>query len=233
VDVVLIPGFWLDASSWRHVVPGLEHAGHRAHPVTLPGMEARDADRSSVTLRDHVDAVVSAVDRLDPAAVVLVGHSGGGAVVHATVDARPDRVRRAVYVDAWPLADGFPINDGLPVENGEVPLPDWSTFDAEDLTDLDDALRAAFRAGAIPTPARVARDPQRLRDERRYDVPATVIFCAFPSTTLREWVAQGEPALAELTKIRDVSYVDLPTGHWPQFTRPDELAAAIVASIGD
>jgi hypothetical protein len=31
----------------------------------------------------------------------------------------------------------------------------------------------------------------------------------------------------ELAKIRDVEYVDLPTGHWPQFTRPGDLARAI------
>jgi hypothetical protein len=23
--------------------------------------------------------------------------------------------------------------------------------------------------------------------------------------------------------VRDVDYIDLPTGHWPQFTRPKEL----------
>ena len=36
----------------------------------------------------------------------------------------------------------------------------------------------------------------------------------------------------ELAKIRDVDYVDLPTGHWPQFTRPEELGRAILASVG-
>ena len=35
----------------------------------------------------------------------------------------------------------------------------------------------------------------------------------------------------EFTKIRDVEYVDLPTGHWPQFTRPEDLARAILASV--
>jgi len=32
--------------------------------------------------------------------------------------------------------------------------------------------------------------------------------------------------------LRDVEYVDLPTGHWPQFTRPRELGEAIVTAIG-
>ena len=38
--------------------------------------------------------------------------------------------------------------------------------------------------------------------------------------------------MRELAKIRDVEYADLPTGHWPQFTRPEDLARAILASTG-
>jgi pimeloyl-ACP methyl ester carboxylesterase len=234
MDIILIPGFWLDASSWDEIVPVLEQAGHRTHPLTLPGMESADADRSAITLRDHVDAVVAAIDAVDPAAgrVVLVGHSGGGAVAHAAVDARPGRVARVVYVDSGPLGQGGVINDELPAENGEIPLPDWALFEDEDLVDLDDELRAAFRERAIPTPEHVASDPQQLSDERRYDVPVTVIACELPSAKLREWIQQGHPYVRELARIRDVEYVDLPTGHWPQFTRPKDLGQAILASVG-
>jgi pimeloyl-ACP methyl ester carboxylesterase len=234
MDIILIPGFWLDGSSWDEVVPALEQAGHRTYALTLPGMESRDADRSEITLRDHIDAVVDVIDSLDPASgrVVLVGHSGGGAVAHAAADARPGRVARVVYVDSGPLGNGGVINDELPTDAGEVPLPDWSVFDDEDLIDLDDTLRAAFRERAIPTPARVASDPQRLYDERRYDVPVTVIACEFPSAALKEWMEQDHPYVRELAKIRDVDYVDLPTGHWPQFTRPEDLGRAILASVG-
>ena len=234
MDIILIPGFWLDASSWAEVVPALDQAGHRTHALTLPGMESKDADRSEIALRDHVDAVVEVIDSLDPAdgKVVLVGHSGGGAVAHAAVDARPDRVSRVVYVDSGPLGDGGVINDELPSENGEIPLPDWAIFDDEDLVDLDDELRAAFRERAIPTPIHVASDPQRLSDERRYDVPVTIIACEFPSEMIRKWMEQGHPYVRELAKIHDVEYVDLPTGHWPQFTRPEDLGQAILASVG-
>jgi pimeloyl-ACP methyl ester carboxylesterase len=234
MDIILIPGFWLDGSSWDDVVPVLEQAGHRTHPLTLPGMESKDAERSEITLRDHVDAVVQVIDSLDAAngKVAIVGHSGGGAIAHAAVDARPDRVARVAYVDAGPLGEGGVINDELPADNGEVPLPDWSLFEEADLVDLDDELRAAFRERAIPTPVHVAQDKQQLSDERRYDVPVTVIACEFPSAMLQEWIEQGHPYVAELSKIRDVDYVDLPTGHWPQFTRPEDLARAIVASLG-
>jgi pimeloyl-ACP methyl ester carboxylesterase len=230
MDIILIPGFWLDGSSWDEVVPVLAAAGHRPHALTLPGMEAKDADRSEVTLRDHVDAVVAVVDSV-PGAVVLVGHSGGGAVAHAAADARPDRVDRVVYVDCWPTGDGASINADFVARDGEIPLPDWSEFDDEDLVDLSDDLRSAFRERAIPTPARVARDPQELSDERRYDVPATVIACEFPSATLKGWIEQDEASLRELGRLRHVEYVDLPTGHWPQFTRPHDLAQAIVAAV--
>ena len=233
MDIILIPGFWLDASSWDEVIPALRQAGHRVQALTLPGMESKGADRSQITLRDHIDAVVEAIDSVDPASgqVVLVGHSGGGAIAHAAADARPGRVARVVYVDSFPLGEGGLINDELPAENGEVPLPDWSLFDKEDLVDLDDDLRAAFRERTIPTPEHVASDRQRLSDERRYDVPATVIACEFSTAQLRDWMAQDHPAMRELAKIRDVGFIDLPTGHWPQFTKPAELGQAILASV--
>jgi pimeloyl-ACP methyl ester carboxylesterase len=233
MDIILIPGFWLDASSWDEVVPALQQAGHRIQALTLPGMESKDTDRSGITLRDHIDAVVEVIDSVDPAngKVVLVGHSGGGAIAHAAADARPGRVARVVYVDSGPLGEGGVINDELPAENGEVPLPDWALFEKEDLVDLDDDLRAAFRERAIPTPVHVTSDPQRLSDERRYEVPVTVIACEFSSAMLREWMTQDHPAVRELAKIRAVDYIDLPTGHWPQFTRPDELSRAILASV--
>lgn len=226
----MIPGFWLDASSWAEVTPALDKAGHRVRALTLPGLEAPAADRRGIRLRDHVEAVLAVVDEAD-GPVVLVGHSGGGAIAHAVADARPDRIARVVYVDAGPLGHGQVINDQLPVVDGEIPLPDWAVFDEEDLRDLDDELRAAFRARALPQPAAVAADPQVLADERRYDVPATVIACEFSSAQLRDWIAQGQPYVAELAALRDVEYVDLPTGHWPQFTRPAELGQTILAAV--
>jgi pimeloyl-ACP methyl ester carboxylesterase len=230
MEIVLVPGFWLDASSWEKVTPALVRAGHAVHPLTLPGLESVNADRSGIGLRDHVNAVIAAVRELS-GPVVLVGHSGGGAIIHGVVDAVPDRITRAIYVDSGPLGDGQAINDELPVENDEVPLPAWEEFEEADLTDLTEDLRADFRARAIPEPYAVTSDAQRLSDERRYDVPVTVICCEFPVTEMLEWVAAGHPFVAELARISDVEYVDLPTGHWPQFTRPADLGDVILAAV--
>ena len=178
MDIILIPGFWLGASSWAEVTPALEAAGHRVHSLTLPGLDSVDADRAGIRLRDHVEAVIAAVDG-SGGPVVLVGHSGGGAIAYAAADGRPDQVARIVYVDSGPLGHGQSINAELPVVDGEIPLPDWSFFEEETVRDLDGSIRRAFRARAVPQPMRVASDPQVLSNDRRYDVPATVIACEF------------------------------------------------------
>jgi pimeloyl-ACP methyl ester carboxylesterase len=232
MDIILIHGMWLDGSSWDPIVPVLERAGHRAHALTLPGMESAGADRSGITRRDHVAAAVAAIDAVDPAdgKVLLVGHSAGGATVHAAVDARPDRVARVVYVAGFPLGDGAGDPGGYPAVAGEIPLPDWSEFDEADLADLDEAARAGLRERAIPWPERVNTDPQRLADERRFDVPVTIVCTEFTSDVLRGWVKQGMAPVAEIQRIHDVEYVDLPTGHWPQVTKPEQLARIILGA---
>ena len=209
--------------------PASERAGHRAHPITLPGMESRDADRSGVTREDCVEAVVAAIDAVD-GPVVVVGHSAGAGLAYAAVDARPERVVRAIYVGGFPDADGSASE--LPSENGEIPLFDWSDFDTADLKDLDEAALASFRERAIPSPAPVANDPQRLSDERRYEVPVTMVCPEFSSEMLRKWIDDDLEAVREFQRIHDVDYVDLPTGHWPQFTKPEELARVILEAVG-
>ncbi len=228
MDIILVPGLWLDAASWDAVVPHLEEAGHRVRPLTLPGMESKDSDRSQVTRSDCVDAIVSAIDS-SAGQVVLVGHSMGAGLAHAAVDARPDRVARAVYIGGFPDGDGS--TSEFPSENGEIPLFDWSEFDEADLRDLDEAALADFMERAIPSPARIVSDPQRLTDPRRYQVPVTMVCPEFDAETLKTWIADDMEPVREFKEIEDVTYVDLPTGHWPQFTRPEQLAMIILDTI--
>jgi pimeloyl-ACP methyl ester carboxylesterase len=231
--IILVPGFWLDASSWSEVTPALEAAGHDVRPLTLPGLQSRDTDRSSIGLADHVAAVVEAIDASDEP-VVLVGHSGGGTVVHGAVDQRPDRVARAVYVDSGPLPDGVATNPALPVEEGEVPLPAWDDFrqdGSRNLDDFTDEQLEAFRARAVPIPVGAAQDQQILTDERRFTVPITMISTTFTREEIEGAIGAGVPYFAEVPNITDVTIVELPTGHWPQFTKPAELAEAILGAV--
>lgn len=232
--LVLVPGLWLDGSSWGDVVPALRAAGHGVSPLTLPGLEAKDADRSKVGLQDQVDAIVAAIDAAPAGeSVVVVGHSMGAGLAHLAVDARPDRVARVVHIGGFPAASGAPLAEGFAVDGPDLPLPDLSTFDDRDIADLDEQARSAFVARAIASPASLTTDPVRLTDERRYTVPAVMVCPEYSVDELRSWVAGGD--LPEVAAIGDVSYVDIDSGHWPQFTRPTELAGILneQASIAD
>lgn len=225
---ILVPGFWLGAWAWAKVAAPLRAAGHDVETVTLPGLADRAEPRAGVTLADHVAHVAALVVQRGPG-VILAGHSGAGPVVHAVTDRLPDQIRRAVYVDSGPPLDGTAINPGLGSGVTEIPLPAWSELEASgtSLVGLGRLRRADFRQQAVPHPAGPARDRLRLTGTRRRDVPVTMITSSHRPADVARLARQGHPCFAELTQL-PVSYIDLPTGHWPMFSRPAALAAALL-----
>jgi pimeloyl-ACP methyl ester carboxylesterase len=233
MNLILVPGFWLGAWSWDKVTPALELAGHNVNPITPPGLDAVDTDRSGIGLAETIQAVVKVIDETE-GDVVLIGHSGGGAVVYGATDQRPEKVSRAIYVDSGPLPNGASINAALPGDDVEIPLPSWDSFreygDA-DLRDLSDEMLADFRGRAVPEPKGVAYDPQSLSNPARFDVPITMISTTFTREEIDEALKNEVPYFAELPLIHDVEIVEFPTGHWPQFSKPEELAAHILSAL--
>lgn len=229
MDVILIPGLWLDARSWDGVVPALRAAGHRPHPLTMPGTGEPAASSAAVGIEDWVRAVTDRIDALD-GRIAIVGHSGGGNVAWAAADRRVDRVERVVLVDTAVPFDGGIISP-FDVVDGVVPFPGWDGFDAPDVADLARA-RADAAAMTASVPARVPTDPVRLHDGRRRGVAVTVLSGAFDEAGLREQLAQWPPYADEFAQIEQTDVVRLGTGHWPQFSAPDVLAAALVDALG-
>jgi pimeloyl-ACP methyl ester carboxylesterase len=228
---VLVPGFWLGGWAWEWVERVLRDAGHGVEALTLPGLEAADAPRRGIRLADHVAAVAGAVAGAEQP-VVLVVHSGAGAVASGVADRLPEGLRRIVYVDSGPLADGMAIHPDLDPDLDEIPLPSWTDLEAEgsSLEGLDEALLAEFRRRAIPHPAGPARDRIRLTNPERRRVPVTMITTSFRSAEVARMAEEGHPLFAELTHLQ-VDYVDLPTGHWPMWSRPADLATALAGLV--
>ncbi len=227
--IVLVPGFWLGSWAWDAVLPHLERSDTtRVTSLTLPGLDAVDADRSAVTFDAHVRAVIDAVSDSDERTVLVV-HSGAGPVGYAVTDRIPDRVARIVYVDSGPMPDGAALRPDLAADVVEIPLPTWAELEADgsSLEGLDEKALEAFRANAVPEPAGPAREPIVLTNEIRYQVPSTVVCSTFPSAVIAQMADGGHPMAAELAKL-PVTYVDLPTGHWPMWSRPEDVAQVIL-----
>jgi alpha/beta hydrolase family protein len=172
--IILVPGFWLGAWAWGEVAAALRVDGHDVTALTLPGLESADADRSSITLTDHVEAISEAV-RASGAPVVLAVHSGTGFSGYVASDRVPAQIAAMVYVDSAP---------GIP------PL-----------------------------------DPNF--DGARFDIPSTMICTGYTSEEYKDAVKEGYAWLGGLTEVRNVTWVDLPTSHWPMWSRPKGFAEII------
>ena len=226
--IVLVPGYWLGAWAWDEVVAALRADGHDVTAVTLPGLESADADRSGLTSSDHVDAICSAVESAWAsvgASVVLAVHSGAGVPGYAVTDRIPERIAAAVYVDTAPgIGSSDPSDDAV-----ELPFPGWEQLsaDGENLDGLTDDVKEMVAGRAVPQPSGPTRAGDPLTNDARLDVPSTVICTSFTSEQFQEAAKEGYAWMAGLPELRDVTYVDLPTSHWPMWSRPGDLAAII------
>ncbi len=221
--IVLVPGFWLGAWAWDEVAAALRADGHDVTAVTLPGLESADADRSAITMSDHVDAICEAV-RAAGAPVVLAVHSAAGFAGYAASDRIPERIAAMVYVDSAPgTGASDPDFDGV-----EKPLP-WQEEleEEENLDGLSEEQLETFRRRAVPQPGGVLREAAVLTNDARLDIPSTVICTGYTSEQVKAAVEEGYAWLGGLSELRDVTWVDLPTSHWPMWSRPRELAGII------
>jgi pimeloyl-ACP methyl ester carboxylesterase len=224
MDILLIGGLWLDGSAWDVVVPELEALGHHPVPVALPG---QGDGSTSATLDDQVATVLAAIDAASGRPLV-VGHSAACTLAWLAIDARPEQVAGVVLIGGFPWDDGKLYADLFEMTDGVMPFPGWEPFEGPDSADFSDALKEAFAARAVPVPEGVARAVVRLTDDRRFDVPVTVVCPEFTPAQAQQWIDAGD--VPELARAKHVDLVDLDAGHWPMFTAPAALAALLAAA---
>ena len=120
---LLVPGFWLGGWAWANVADQLRAAGHDVRALTLPGLEDLATSRATVTLDDHVQAVVDALSEHPDGSTILVGHSGAASVIYAATDRVPDLARRAVYVDTGPVPDATVLRPDIDLATTKCHCP--------------------------------------------------------------------------------------------------------------
>lgn len=237
---VLVPGFWLGAWAWDDVAGRLRAAGHEVLALTPGGVAERSGERG-VTIESRVGDVVGELARRRD--VVLVGHSGAGVVVAAAAERAREHVAHVVFVDTGTLPDGVAQIDfvlppvrafeqaQLAEHGGRYPMPDRARFtELGTGTDgLDDDTFARLRAGSTPEPGGTVTTGAR-RSAPDHTLPKTVIACSFTEAAARGAIEAGVLGFTEMGDP-EWSFVELPTGHWPMFSRPGELAD-LLAGLG-
>lgn len=232
---VLVHGAWQGAWAWDQVKPQLEKEGHKVVTVDLPAHGADTTAFSEVSLQSYTDKVVQAIDA-QQGPVILVGHSMGGTVISNASEARPDKVKKAVYVAAYLLKDGetllktsetdteSQIGANLAFENGGAtarikPEALVNIFCA----DCAETEAARLRSNAGSEPLAPLTQPVKLTDANFGRVPRVYIettkdLAVGPALQKRMYTA---------TPVEQVFTMD--TGHSPFLSQPDVLARHLLS----
>ncbi|MBP3037594.1 alpha/beta hydrolase [Arthrobacter sp. zg-ZUI100] len=233
-NIILIPGHWLGAWAWDEVLAHLNTSQSRATAMTLPGLNKDDPDRVLKTLNDQAAAVLDVfaglgVSKEQPA--VIVAHSGANFPVSLVLDRHPELVQRVVWVDSGPVAAGSIFAPDLPEGLDELPLPSFDVLGQQaSLDGLSAEVLERFRSRAVPEPGPVLRQPLELTNDARRQVPTTLVCCSIPGAQVMELAGAGHAMFAETANLEHLDVVDLPTGHWPMWSRPRDLANAITSA---
>ena len=229
--IILVAGHWLGAWAWDEVLEHLATDHSRVIAMTLPGLDVDDPERAAKTLDDQAAAVVDVITHHGASGdqpAILVAHSGANAPVSLVLDRHPELVHRVVWVDSGPVVAGSAFGPDIPEELEELPLPALDVLAQQaSLEGLSASVLERFRARAVPEPGPVLRQPVELTNDARRKVPTTLVCCSIPSAQVLELARAGHAMFAEVANIEHLDVIDLPTGHWPMWSRPRDLATAI------
>ncbi|WP_269937555.1 alpha/beta fold hydrolase [Arthrobacter sp. HY1533] len=228
--IILIAGHWLGAWAWDEVLENLKTEHPRAIAMTLPGLDANDPGRASRTLDAQAEAILDLMAQQGVQPAILVAHSGANAPVSLVMDRCPELVHRVVWVDSGPVATGTVFAPDLPEDLAELALPPFDVLAQQaSLEGLSAEDLEQFRARAVPEPGPVLRQPLQLSNDARRKVPTTLLCCSLPGAQVLELAQTGHPMFTEVANLEHLDIIDLPTGHWPMWSRPRDLAKAIGA----
>jgi pimeloyl-ACP methyl ester carboxylesterase len=241
---VLVGGAWLGGWCWQPVARRLRDEGHDAYPVTLTGLgERTHLAGPEVDLETHIKDVVNLVEFENLDDIILLGHSYAAIVVTGVADRIPERISQLVYLDASTIPAGSALIEAFPPETRQYierqvselgdgwrfPMPPPEQLaEMGSLEGLDDDHLKLLYSRAVDQPFGTYTQPLRLENPAREQLSKVGILCSFTLDQIQELIASGDPMALELAGPT-WRFEELPTGHWPMFSRPDDLAELLTS----
>ncbi|MEV6260114.1 alpha/beta hydrolase [Streptomyces sp. NPDC051784] len=247
---ILVSGMFTGPHVWERTAARLEEVGARVHAVALGGLGGAGTSGAGVDLEAHVADVVAAIDgavREAPDEIVLVGHDYGIHPVVGAADRRADSVTRIVYLDSGLPRDGAPAlaavadqdlrEEVLRAAGGGAPgavlappaRAEWRHWGST--AGVPDTALDRLTALARPQPLGTLLQPLSLTGAAAA-VPMSGVLCTGNGASIalvQARVNLGEPTLLPLVDA-GMSFLELPTGHWPMLSTPADLADTLLGA---
>jgi pimeloyl-ACP methyl ester carboxylesterase len=201
---------------------------------TCPGLGIDD-DPRGVTLAGCVDSLVSQVEASFAVDVTLVGHSWGGYVIAGAAPRLASRLKSLVFWSAFVPEAGRSLYDEVPPPYQElfaqaavtsadntVALP-LEIFQGAFMGDADPAAAAAVHSVLRPQPYRTFTDPAADEAYRNLGLPLHYVLSADDVA-----LPPGEYGWDRFAERIKAAPVSVPGSHESMFTRPAELADALL-----
>ncbi|MER5281101.1 alpha/beta fold hydrolase [Streptomyces sp. NPDC002809] len=256
-EFILVPGMFTGAHVWAELAACLVPAGAGVHTVALTGLGGPPgAATDGIDLETHIEDVLALIDSVSAEAgpdreIVLVGHDYGVHPVLGAADRRAERIGRIVCLDTGPGRNGVPalaavadpsVREKVAGHTGAggadrglaAPARDeWQRWGST--AGIPEAALDRLTALASPQPLRTLLQPLRLSGEVA-SVPVTGVLCNGNGSSVemvQRRVDLGDPVFLALADPQ-VSFFELPTGHWPMLSLPAELAEVLLrAAAGE
>ncbi len=216
INIVLVHGVWMDASSWREVLPILGHKGYKVTGVQIP----------LTSFEEDVAAVKRVLARQE-GPVVLVGHSYGGGVI--TAAGNDPKIKALVYIAAFaPEANqalGELLGMNPPAANVQMkPDADGLVWASADI--LQDAIAHDVHRGIVNLLAAVQKPYAAKLFEASVSEPAWKTKPSWYLITTEDRILNPKTQHAVAEKI-GAKISEIGSSHLPLFSHPDAVAKII------
>lgn len=177
---VIVHGALSGGFAWKTVDEQLTRKGHTVYRPTLTGLGERSHLVSPYTdLSTHIEDIVNVILYENLYEVVLVGHSYGGMVITGVMNRIPERISRAVFLDAHVPNHGESVNSIMAATGDKL----WMV--------LDDGRIASRRMDLSKPPPRGNPQPALTFSEAvTFDNPSAI---AIPGTLVLFFESGGDP----------------------------------------
>jgi pimeloyl-ACP methyl ester carboxylesterase len=218
LNIVLVHGAFGDGSHWRHIIPGLYQAGHRAMAAQNPLTSLADDVANTRKLAEWMRGPT-----------LLVGHSYGGAVI--TGAGHASNVVGLVYIAAFAPDEG----ESLSMWARTDPAPGWASvrpaFDDDFLWHGQDTFHDSSCQDLDNTESLVMGTSQRPTARRCFDdltgAPAWKTKPSWYQVSAQDRMIRPETQRRMAKRIHARETIELDTSHASFATRPIEVLQLI------